>query len=77
MSASLIASQVAESDEDFLSGKFCECRHLLESEHFNGKCYALNFNGAIWISCSCIMPKPLTFQLRISLGVQNAKVAAS
>lgn len=68
-----MASQVAESDEDFLSGKFCECRHLLESEHSSGKCYGLNFNGAIWISCLCNTPRPLIFQLRISIGVENAE----
>jgi hypothetical protein len=71
----LESSKVAETSEDFISGKFCECKHLL-SDHEFGKCYAFSSNGTVWSSCLCSNAKPLTFQFRVSIN-ENAQTSTT
>lgn len=67
-----IESTELQTLEDEFSGKFCECRHLV-AEHFVGvitkttKCYALWFNGAIWVGCYCTRVKVIKPSFRFTL----------
>jgi hypothetical protein len=74
MSTQIESSLVAETNEDFISGKFCECKHLLK-EHSTGKCYALVDNGGVWASCGCVTPKILSFQLKVSIEIKDAETS--
>lgn len=51
--------------EDLFQKKLCICNHSIEEEHFNGTCYALDFNGTIYSACDCrhIKTKPLVFKV--------------
>lgn len=68
-----IDSIEVNSLEDAFYGKFCECGHLLEEEHFYGfitktsKCFAIINNGSVWISCDCSQIRPYKFEIRITL----------
>lgn len=63
-----ICSNELQSDEDRISGEFCECQHLL-NEHYIGnvtgatKCHALTFNGTVWAACRCTKAVPLQFNI--------------
>lgn len=51
--------------EEIFQQKICTCFHSIKDEHEFGKCYALDFNGSVWIACRCtnIKIKPLTFRV--------------
>lgn len=61
-----LVSEIAQTDEDAFSGKFCECGHLL-SEHCAGKCYSFNHNGANFWQCFCKSKRQMIFKIEIEI----------
>lgn len=66
-----IISKEAETDEDIITGNFCECGHDINEEHYKGeitgivKCYAIRFNGTVYYGCNCTKIIPLKYSVKI------------
>ncbi len=78
-----LLSLEAETQEDQLSGEFCECGHLIK-DHFCGefskftKCFALIFNGTVWSSCKCdnLYIKPFEIRFKVECDAESLQNAA-
>lgn len=61
-----MVDEMAQTEEDIFSGKFCKCGHLL-SIHCAGKCYSFNFDGAKFWSCTCTTPIMAKFEIKVKI----------
>lgn len=78
-----IISKEAETDEDLLSGDFCECSHEIAGEHEIGaltgsvKCFGLSYNGTVYSACKCTKISPMKYSIKVKVpdhaeDIQNA-----
>lgn len=57
--------------ESIFSQNLCTCGHSILEEHENGKCYSLEFDGAIWKACDCRTIKIMPFNITVKRDANN------
>lgn len=63
------------TDNEVANGLACsDCRHILNEDHDEDKCYGLDFNETAWISCKCIKFKS-GFDIKVIIYEDPSKKA--
>lgn len=65
-----LIDEIAQTESDIFTKRFCRCLHEL---HPNGKCYAINSNGAVLSACICENSQPLRFTIEIPIYIGEDK----
>lgn len=64
----LVAWKEKEMSLDNFTNNLCLCGHSISEEHELGKCFALDFNGAIYIACDCRNIRVASYSIGVDIN---------